>query len=344
MNGLTQGKIALIISFFVLIFQWTLLLVIHYLVSPFNKYIFFIPFITSILVYFFVLTLIEFFILRKVKILYRTLATIGKKPTRSSLQDPELFEKLRLKIEQFSLEKSVEIETLKENEKFRREFISNVSHELKTPLTSIQGFVEILIDAHKSNQSIDLNYLEKIYKNSDRLIEIVQDLTTISQAENKQLTLTKTKFSIYELCLEVIESLDELAKSKKSKIEIKDKDFIAFNVVADKPKISQVLFNLLENAIFYCPSNSKIDIRFFDVDNAVLIEIVDNGHGIAKEHLPRIFERFYRVDEARSREKGGSGLGLSIVKNILEAHDQNIQVKSEIGKGTKFYFTLPINQ
>lgn len=341
MNGLTQGKIALIVSFFLLSLQWACFLVIYYVINPFNPFIFFIPLATSILVYFLVLILVEFFILRKVRILYRTLSAIGKKPTRESLQDPELFEELRLKIEQFSLEKSLEIETLKENEKFRREFISNVSHELKTPLTSIQGFVEILIDAHKTNQPIDLNYLEKIYKNSDRLIEIVQDLTTISQSENKQLNLNISKFSIYELCLEVIESLDELAKSKKIKIEIKDLNFIEYIVSADRAKISQVLFNLIENGIFYCPLNSKIQIRFFDVDQAVLIEITDNGNGIAKEHLPRIFERFYRIDEARSREKGGSGLGLSIVKNILEAHEQTIRVESEVGKGTKFFFTLP---
>jgi two-component system, OmpR family, phosphate regulon sensor histidine kinase PhoR len=340
LNELTQGKIAFIVSFFLLFLQWTGLLLIHYLIIPFHKFIFLIPLFTSIIIYFLVLILIEFFILRKVRILFRTLSTIGKKVDRQTLQDPELFDKLRLKLEQFSLEKSLEIEALKENEKFRREFISNVSHELKTPLTSIQGFIEILIDAHKSNQKIDLNYLEKIYKNSDRLIEIVQDLTTISQSENKQLALNISKFSIYDLCYEVIESLEELAKSKKIKIDLKSKSLSQEKVSADRAKISQVIFNLIENAIFYCPELSKIQVRLYDVENAIMVEISDNGHGIAKEHLPRIFERFYRTDEARSRAKGGSGLGLSIVKNILEAHEQTIRVESETEKGTAFYFTI----
>jgi len=340
LNGLTQGKIAVIVASTLLSLQWGIMLFIYYGIATFHIYLFLIPILSALITYFLVLILIEYFILRKIKILYRTVSTLGKKVNRNSLQDPELFEKLREQVQQFSEEKSSEIQALKENEKFRREFIGNVSHELKTPLTSIQGFIDILIEEVRNGGTADLKYLEKIAKNSDRLIDIVQDLTIISQAENRQMILKKEKFRIYELCLEVIDALDEMAKEKKIKFEFKDTSYIAYTVYADRQKIYQVLYNLLENAIFYNPVFTKIDIRFFDMDNSIMIEVSDNGMGIEKEHLPRIFERFYRIDENRSREKGGSGLGLSIVKNILEAHGQSIQVESKIGKGTRFRFTL----
>jgi two-component system, OmpR family, phosphate regulon sensor histidine kinase PhoR len=340
LNGITQGKIAFTISIFLLFFQWFSLLFYYYLVAKFPPFIFIIPLVSSVLIFFLILTLIEYFILRKIRILYRTFLSIGKKIDRKSIQDPELFEKLSLQLEQYRIEKSIEIDRLKENELFRKEFISNVSHELKTPLTSIQGFVELLISAVKSNEKIELNYLEKIYKNSDRLIDIVQDLTTISQAEHRQLNLKLEKFDIYSLFEDVIDSIDEMAKIKKIKIEFKDINITALWVKADRAKMSQVIFNLLENAIYYCPEKSKIQIRLTEMDQHILIEIIDNGPGISAEHLPRIFERFYRIDENRSREKGGSGLGLSIVKNILEAHEQPIHVESLINKGTKFFFSL----
>lgn len=340
MNGLTQGKIAVIVASTLLSLQWGIMLFIYYGIASFHIYLFLIPIVSALMTYFLVLILIEYFILRKIKILYRTVSTLGKKVNRNSLQDPELFEKLREQVQQFSQEKSSEIQALKENEKFRREFIGNVSHELKTPLTSIQGFIDILIEEVKNGGTADLKYLEKIAKNSDRLIDIIQDLTIISQAENRQMILKKEKFRIYELCLEVIDALDEMAKEKKIKFEFKDTSHIAYTVYADRQKIYQVLYNLLENAIFYNPDSTKIDMRFFDMDSSIMVEVSDNGMGIEKEHLPRIFERFYRIDDNRSREKGGSGLGLSIVKNILEAHNQNIQVESKIGKGTRFRFTL----
>lgn len=340
MNTLTQGKIAIIVSTSSLFLQWAIMLFIYYTITPFYKTLFLIPFLSSIVVHFLILILIEYFILRKVRILYRTMSIMGKKFNRKSLEDPELFEKLREQVEIFQREKKIEIEGLKENEKFRREFIGNVSHELKTPLTAIQGFVDILIEDVKSGQPADEKYLAKISKNSDRLIDIVQDLTMMHQLEHGQLILKKERFHIYELCLEVMEALEEMANEKKTRLEVKDYKHIAYTVYADKQRIYQVIYNLIENAIFYCPEGSKISIRFFDLENDILIEVADNGKGIEAEHLPRIFERFYRVDSNRSREKGGSGLGLSIVKKIIEAHEKSIQVESEINKGTVFKFTL----
>ena len=340
MNGLTQGKIALIISLTILFGQWMAMVFIHYTVGAFPAYLFIIPFLASVLVYFLVLILIEYFILRKVKILYRTIGGMGKKMEKPSLKDPELFENLREQVELFRDEKTIEIEALKENEKFRREFIGNVSHELKTPLTSIQGFVEILMDEAQSGKSAEVKYLQKIANNSDRLIEIVQDLTLITQAESNELQLNIERFHIYELVLEVIEALDDMAKAKDTKVEVRDLNHISYQVLADRQKIYQVLYNLIENAIFYCPEDTKIAVRFFDLEHTVMIEVADNGSGIAPEHLTRIFERFYRVDPNRSRAKGGSGLGLSIVKRIIEAHGYTIQADSQVNKGTRFRFGL----
>lgn len=340
MNGLTQGKIALIISLTILFGQWMAMVFIHYTVGAFPAYLFIIPFLASVLVYFLVLILIEYFILRKVKILYRTIGGMGKKMEKPSLKDPELFENLREQVELFRDEKTIEIEALKENEKFRREFIGNVSHELKTPLTSIQGFVEILMDEAQSGKSAEVKYLQKIANNSDRLIEIVQDLTLITQAESNELQLNIERFHIYELVLEVIEALDDMAKAKDTKVEVRDLNHISYQVLADRQKIYQVLYNLIENAIFYCPEDTKIAVRFFDLEHTVMIEVADNGSGIAPEHLTRIFERFYRVDPNRSRAKGGSGLGLSIVKRIIETHGYTIQADSQVNKGTRFRFGL----
>lgn len=340
MNGLTQGKIALIVSLTVLFSQWLGMVYIHYAVGEFQKYLFILPLLACVLVYFLILALIEYFILRKVKILYRTIGGAGKKIEKPSLKDPELFENLRTQVEIFQREKTTEIEALKENEKFRREFIGNVSHELKTPLTSIQGFVEILLEEAQSGKPAEAKYLQKIANNSDRLIDIVQDLTMISQAESNELILNLEKFHIYELVLTVMDSLEEMAKEKGTVIEVKDLNHISYQVLADQQKIYQVLYNLIENAIFYCPPQSKIAIRFFDLDTNIMVEVADNGEGIAPEHLPRIFERFYRVDPNRSRTKGGSGLGLSIVKKIIEAHGYTIQVDSQVNKGTRFRFGL----
>lgn len=340
MNGLTQGKIAIIITSFLFFLQLFFLLYIYYLVSPFHTSILLMPFVSSFLIYFLTLFLIERFILRKIKILYRTVSSVNKIPASKKLNEPNLFEKLRDQVVQYSTEKKTELEQLKANEQFRKEFLGNVSHELKTPLFSIQGYVDILLDGGIEDTEVNKRYLEKISSNSDRLIEIVEDLILISQVESNQLKLNITNFSIYELCLEVIESLEVLASKKRIKINIKDEKHIHFLVKGDKQKLYQVIHNLIENAIFYTPNGSKVDIRFFDLEYQILVEISDNGDGIEEIHLPRLFERFYRVDSDRNRKKGGSGLGLSIVKKILEAHGHSIKVDSEIGKGTTFSFTL----
>ena len=267
MNGLTQGKIALIVSSLILFFQLSLMVSIYYLIAPFHRYLFLIPPAASFICYITILGLVEKFILKKIKILYRTVSSLGKKDAPRDLKDPELFEKLRVQLTQISAEKSIEVEQLKANEQFRKEFLGNVSHELKTPLFSIQGFVEILLDGGLEDKNINKKYLEKISKNSNRLIEIVEDLILISQVESNQLKLNIEKFHLYELCLNVIDSLIDLAHQKNTKVEIKDEQFIHFLVQGDKQKLFQVFHNLVENAIFYTPDDSKISIRFFDMES-----------------------------------------------------------------------------
>lgn len=340
MSGLTQGKIALIIALSILVPSWILMLIFHYLISSFSPFLFLIPFGISIVVYLLSFILIEYYILRKIRILYRTVSSVGEvKPKSDSLQDPELFEKLRLQVQEYALKKSMEIDKLKDNENFRKEFIGNVSHELKTPLFSIQGFLEIL-RSHELEREERNKYLDKIIKNVERLSTIVTEILTITRAENNSLDLVKENFRIYELVTECIQTLEDTIRRKKINIEIKDSNHIHYTVNADRFRISQVLMNLIENAVFYNPPKTKINIRFFDMESNLLVEIEDNGTGIKERHLSRIFERFYRVDEDRARHRGGSGLGLSIVKNILEAHGQSITVESKFGKGTTFRFTL----
>lgn len=342
MNGLTQGKIALILSSIILVFGYGFMLVVYYQMSSFPKILFLLPLVLVALIYFATMLLIEFFILRKVRILYRTINTIDKKVKRDSLQDPELFEKLRLKVARYKDEKAEEIEKLKENEKFRKEFVGNVSHELKTPLFSIQGFIELLSNPNLADEK-RLNYIDKLSKNTDRLITIVDDLMTINKLENQRESLEMQSFNIYDLCLDVTTTLEEMAKKKKISIEFPDNQFISFTVKADKFRISQVLHNLIENGIHYNPEKTKIEIRFFDQERKVLVEIKDNGVGIEDVHLDRIFERFYRVNDDRNRKMGGSGLGLSIVKHIIEAHQQKITISSKVQVGTTFQFTLDKN-
>lgn len=339
MNLLTQEKIAFIASFTILFIGYGILLSIHYLLSPFSLWVFIVPILTAVINYIITLYFIEIFLLRSIRKLYRTVGTIQKFKNKESLHDPELFDKLRMQLEVYASQKVNEIERLKDNEKFRKEFLGNVSHELKTPLFSIQGFAEILLSDQLTEEQKN-NYVHKIIKNTSRLSTIVSDLLTITKAENNELSLVKEKFYLLELINEVLSILEVKIKSKKIQINIQTDHSELIQVLADRFRISQILQNLLENAINYNPEKTTITIQSSVIEKKILVEVIDDGLGIEEKHLSRIFERFYRVDQTRSREHGGSGLGLSIVKNIIEAHDQSISVHSEVGKGTTFAFTL----
>lgn len=232
-----------------------------------------------------------------------------------------------------------EIERLHKLELYRKEFLGNVSHELKTPIFNIQGYVLTLLDGGLEDPTINRNYLERAEKSVDRMITIIDDLEAISQLETGELQIEPEKFDIVALAKDAAEA-QEMKATAKGIILTLPEDAKPIFVFADRFRIRQVIVNLIVNSVKYGKEYGETKIRFYDVGENILIEIADNGIGIGKEHLPRLFERFYRVDKSRSREQGGTGLGLAIVKHIIEAHNQTINVMSTEGAGTVFSFSL----
>ena len=234
-----------------------------------------------------------------------------------------------------------EIELLRENEKFRKEFLLNLSHELKTPIFAIQGYVDTLLNGALDKPEVNKKFLGNAAKNVSRLVNLINDLDEISKLESGEQLLYKENFVIQHLVEDVFETLSINAEEKQIKCFIKKGCELPLTVFADKEKIRQVLTNLVDNAIKYGKQNGIVEGSAYSIDGKrILIEISDNGAGITEEHLPRIFERFYRTDLARARKIGGSGLGLSICKHIIEAHDQTMHVRSKVNVGSSFGFTL----
>ncbi|MCK6650461.1 MAG: ATP-binding protein [Bacteroidia bacterium] len=232
-----------------------------------------------------------------------------------------------------------EIERLKKLEVYRKEFLGNVSHELKTPIFNIQGYVLTLLDGGLEDETINRDYLQRAERSIDRMITIIDDLEAISQLETGELQIEPERFDIVALAKDVVEAQELKAKGKGILLNVQNDDKSIF-VYADRFRIRQVIVNLIVNSVKYGKQNGETKIRIYDMGENVSIEVADNGLGIAAEHLPRLFERFYRVDKSRSREQGGTGLGLAIVKHIIEAHNQTINVMSTVGAGTVFSFTL----
>ena len=235
-----------------------------------------------------------------------------------------------------------EIARLKEAEHFRKQYLGNVAHELKTPIFNIQGYISTLLDGGLEDELINRKFLERAEKSIDRLINIVNDLDTISKLESNMNRLDMEKFDVVALAKEIAEQAEMEADKKGIKISVKGAENLPsqFWVLADKHFIGQVFVNLIINSIRYGKEGGTTRLRFRDMLDKILVEIEDNGQGIGKEDLPRVFERFYRVDKGRSREQGGTGLGLAIVKHIIEAHGERISVRSEPGVGSTFSFTL----
>ena len=234
-----------------------------------------------------------------------------------------------------------EINILKDQENYRREFLGNVSHELKTPLFTIQGYILTLIEGAMKDKKVRGKYLKRSAKGVDRLISIVKDLDLITQFESGIKTVDKSNFNIYELIYNVYDLMEFESEKNNTKLLIKDEHNSPVIVNADKERILQVLTNLIVNSIKYGKENgyTQVAVEEYNKDS-IIVRVADNGEGIEDEHLPRLFERFYRIDKNRSRKKGGSGLGLSIVKHIIEAHQEQIFVESKVGQGTEFSFTL----
>ncbi len=250
-------------------------------------------------------------------------------------------ETLSKNVQLFAENKRIEIESLTERENYRREFLGNISHELKTPLFTVQGYILTLLEGAINDKDIRLKYLERANNGVERLNHIVKDLDLISKLETGDLDIHYTNFDIIELIKEVFESLEISAKKRNINLTF-DKIYEGkIFVKADKNRIQQVLLNLIANAIYYSKNEgiTKLSIQPYQ-QNKVLVKVIDNGEGISQENLTRVFERFFRADKSRSRNQGGSGLGLSIVKHIIDAHNEAIFVKSDLGKGSTFSFTL----
>jgi two-component system phosphate regulon sensor histidine kinase PhoR len=282
----------------------------------------------------------EKFIYRRVKKIYDELTLLES----SSLIPKSIttdMSSLTQEIDRFAKNKKLEIETLKVREEYRKEFMGNVSHELKTPLFTVQGYLETLVDGGINDLEIRDKYLKRAVKGLERLIYIVKDLDMITKLEVGDLSLEIEKFNIIDLVLEVFE-LFEMKASKKSISLTLDRDYDKpVWVYADRERIQQVLSNLVVNSIKYGREKGTTELSVESIsDEKVIIRVTDNGEGIEEEHISRLFERFYRVDMSRSRQIGGSGLGLSIVKHIVEAHQEQIYVESEIAVGSEFSFTL----
>jgi two-component system phosphate regulon sensor histidine kinase PhoR len=235
---------------------------------------------------------------------------------------------------------NIEIDRLKEMERYRKEYLGNVSHELKTPIFNIQGYVLTLLDGGLEDPSINRKYLDRAEKSINRLISIIQDLETISRLEAGELKLEKEEFNIIQLIEEVFEAQEIRAKKRTINLDFDKKYKKPIFVYADKMRMFQVLTNLITNSINYGNVEGRTRVSLSETEKQVVIEINDDGIGIAPQDIPRVFERFYRADKSRSRDQGGTGLGLAIVKHILEGHNQTIDVQSKLKKGTSFIFTL----
>ena len=290
---------------------------------------------------------IEHYIYDRIRVIYKIIhnyKTGGKSKITAKKKSVDAIETVHQEVLDWSLGYEKEINQLKEMEKYRKEYIGNISHELKTPLFSILGYVSTLADGGIDDPEINQKYIEKSEKNITRLISIVNELDEINQLESGEIKMHERIFDLKELFDDAIESIELKAKEKNIRISYGKKYDQRIYAKADKKQIQKLILNLLLNAIKYgFPNTGKVKISFFDMDDKILIEVTDNGPGISQEDLGRIFERFYRTDKARNREQGGSGLGLAIVKHIIEAHKQTIYTRSTIGIGTTFGITLEKN-
>lgn len=283
---------------------------------------------------------VEFFIYRRVKKIYDDVSfleasTVINQPITTDMAT------LTREVKKFATDKKMEIETLKIREAYRREFLGNVSHELKTPLFTVQGYILTLLDGAMNDKNIRKKYLQRAEKGVERLVYIVKDLDMISKLEMGDLNLNIDNFNIVEVVQNVFDLLEMKSDHKNIILSFDNKYSKPILVSGDREKIQQVITNLVVNAIKYGKQNGFVEVGFDVLENGkVIVRVKDNGEGIEKHHIPRLFERFYRVDKSGARTEGGSGLGLSIVKHIIEAHNGKIHVKSDFNVGSEFSFTL----
>ena len=297
-------------------------------------------FLCAVIVFFYYL---RKYIYRKIKLIYKTIHQQKLRPEEKSSSvdmQTDIIDDVEREVAIWADNQAKEIQNLRNWQEYRRRFLGDISHELKTPIFNIQGYLETLLDGGLYDPTINATYLERAVKNVERLNTIVEDLEVISRLESGELILEMQNFDIRTLADEVFEELDMKAAERNIKLGFKTGADQHFKVRADRESIRQVMINLVNNSIKYGNEGGSTKVGFYDMDRNILVEIADNGIGIPPEQISHVFERFYRVDKSRSRERGGSGLGLSIVKHIIEAHHQTINVRSTLQLGSTFGFTL----
>ena len=287
---------------------------------------------------------LERFIFRRIKLIYKMINK-SKTGEGTDLSNKEFYRSHSLddvdeKVAIWAKDTADELETLKSLENYRRTYLGNISHELKTPLFSIQGYILTLLEGAMYDEKVSTKYLQKAAKNAERLRSIINDLDYITSLESEGPSMSFRNFNLKTLIEDVVDDISIQAKSKEISFEVNSEVVLDLNVNGDINSINQVLTNLLINSIKYGNHQGKTSINIFDLDEELLVEVSDNGIGIEEKHLKHLFDRFFRVDKSRNREVGGSGLGLSIVKHIVEAHNQSVTVRSTPGVGSTFGFTL----
>lgn len=300
----------------------------------------FLPILIFVVSYFCIEIMIEKFLSQRIKVIYKNITEIRRTETKPLVDDDKSLNDAEQDVQQWAENKDKKIASLQELADYRRNYIGNVSHEMKTPIFNVQGYIHTLLDGAINDANVNMSFLTKASRNVERLQHIVEDLETIAKLETGKMVLDLQTFDLYQLAAEVFEELEIKALNKQAKLGFKNDIGKSFFVRADKEYIRQVLNNLINNSIKYGKISGNTKIGFYDMDKVILTEVSDNGIGIAPQHLKHLFDRFYRVDRNRSRDVGGTGLGLSIVKHILEAHNQSVHVRSTENVGTTFSFTL----
>ena len=341
LNFKKSYKFAFKSSAYITLFFLGVFLLYHFFNAPLQLFFVF-GFALCLFVFSFLLIQyrVETFIYKRVKKIYDDVSLLENTSFRNQPITTDMAT-LTKEVQKFARDKKLEIETLKIREEYRREFLGNVSHELKTPLFTVQGYLLTLLDGAMDDKNIRKKYLQRAEKGVERLIYIVKDLDMITKLETGDINLDVSKFNIIEVIQNVFDLLEMRASKKHITLTFDNKYAKPIWIIGDQEKVQQVVTNLVVNSIKYGKEGGTTEVGIEDlVNNKVIIRITDNGEGIEKQHIPRLFERFYRVDKSGARSEGGSGLGLAIVKHIIEGHNEKIYVESQFGVGSEFSFTM----
>ena len=341
LNFKKSYKFAFKSSAYITLFFLGVFLLYHFFNAPLQLFFVF-GFALCLFVFSFLLIQyrVETFIYKRVKKIYYDVSLLENTSFRNQPITTDMAT-LTKEVQKFARDKKLEIETLKIREEYRREFLGNVSHELKTPLFTVQGYLLTLLDGAMDDKNIRKKYLQRAEKGVERLIYIVKDLDMITKLETGDINLDVSKFNIIEVIQNVFDLLEMRASKKHITLTFDNKYAKPIWIIGDQEKVQQVVTNLVVNSIKYGKEGGTTEVGIEDlVNNKVIIRITDNGEGIEKQHIPRLFERFYRVDKSGARSEGGSGLGLAIVKHIIEGHNEKIYVESQFGVGSEFSFTM----